>query len=284
MIVIIMNKTLQLTPSEIEELLTKIGRQYLVTPGPYMRYKLNKDGSIVNIYESGKVVFQGKELKDFTFKLTPAEYPQCGSDEVGTGDYFGPIVVCATLVTKDKVKKLQQLGVGDSKGINDQIIRKIAPELIELLPHSICLLTPEKYNEVCTLNNMNKIKARLHNQCYLNLEKKVGELPALKVIDQFTPEKQYYAYLNNEERVVTGIHFETKAENAYLCVGAGSIIARYAFLKTFDQYEELFHITFPKGAGAKVDQFGKQFLKDYGTKEFNKYAKLNFKNTEKIKE
>ena len=44
------------------------------------------------------------------------------------------------------------------------------------------LLTPEKYNEVCTLNNMNKIKARLHNQCYLNLEKK-GKTGDLRIGD-----------------------------------------------------------------------------------------------------
>ena len=123
----------------------------------------------------------------------------------------------------------------------------------------------------------------MHNQCYLNLEKKVGELPALRVIDQFTPEKKYYYYLGTETQIVKGIHFETKAENAYLCVGAASIIARYAFLKTFDQYREKYYFPFPKGAGTKVDEFGKQFIKEYGVKEFNKYAKLNFKNTQKIK-
>ena len=164
-----MNQTLTLTPKEIEQLVTKIGRQYLVTPGPYMRYKLNKDGSIINIYDSGKVVFQGKKLEDFTYNQTPSEYPQCGSDEVGTGDYFGPIVVCASLVSKDKVNKLHQLGVGDSKGINDKVIRQIAPELIELLPHSIGLLTPEKYNEVSKKHNLNQIKALMHNQCYLKV-------------------------------------------------------------------------------------------------------------------
>jgi hypothetical protein len=26
--------------------------------------------------------------------------PQAGSDEVGTGDYFGPVCVCATIVTE----------------------------------------------------------------------------------------------------------------------------------------------------------------------------------------
>ena len=43
-----------------------------------------------------------------------------GSDEVGTGDYFGPIVVTATYVTKDDVEFLDNLGVMDSKKISDE--------------------------------------------------------------------------------------------------------------------------------------------------------------------
>ena len=38
-----------------------------------------------------------------------------GSDEVGTGDYFGPIVVTASYVTKEDIPYLEELGVKDSK-------------------------------------------------------------------------------------------------------------------------------------------------------------------------
>lgn len=31
-----------------------------------------------------------------------SSYPQAGSDEVGTGDFFGPIVVCAAVVPDEK--------------------------------------------------------------------------------------------------------------------------------------------------------------------------------------
>ncbi len=41
-----------------------------------------------------------------------------GSDEVGTGDYFGPIVVTAAYVKKEDIKYLESLGVKDSKKIN----------------------------------------------------------------------------------------------------------------------------------------------------------------------
>ena len=46
---------------------------------------------------------------------TTNQYPQAGSDEVGTGDYFGPVCVCASYVTQDNVDFLIKLGVRDSK-------------------------------------------------------------------------------------------------------------------------------------------------------------------------
>ena len=50
------------------------------------------------------------------------------------------------------------------------------------------------------------------------------------------------------------IHFETKAENKYLSVAAGSIIARYAFLQAFDAMCQHYEFPFVKGAGSKVDR------------------------------
>ena len=38
----------------------------------------------------------------------------------------------------------------------------------------------------------------------------------------------------------------------------------------------------PKGAGIKVDEFGKEIVKKYGKDILKKTAKLNFKNTDKI--
>ena len=45
---------------------------------------------------------------------------------------------------------------------------------------------------------------------------------------------------------------------------------------------EKYGVTILKGASDKVDELGKQIVKKYGTKELDKIAKLNFKNTEKI--
>ena len=47
--------------------------------------------------------------------------------------------------------------------------------------------------------------------------------------------------------------------------------------------EEKYKMPIPKGAGEVVDAAGKEFVKKYGIEELRNIAKLNFKNTDKIK-
>lgn len=222
------------------------------------------------------------ERKVITTAATKDTLPQAGSDEVGTGDYFGPVCVCATIVDENTLPIIRKLGIRDSKQLNDEDIRKIAPEVMKVIPYSLLILDNPRYNAVHDQINLNAIKAMLHNKAYVNLAKKCG-LPEFRVVDQFAPERTYYSYLKNEAEVVKPIHFETKAEDKYPAVGAASVIARYAFLVKWDEMEKKYGMTFHKGGGAKADTSAKEFVEKYGFENLNEVAKLHFKNTEKLK-
>ena len=289
-----MNNTITLKLKSIqEEQLFKTFSEFQTTPPQYAKWQLKLENCVITCYTSGKTVFQGKdanvyaaafmEVQDkISTPTTTSRYPQAGSDEVGTGDYFGPVCVCASYVTKDDVDFLVKLGVRDSKQMSDVDMLKIGPLLMERIAHSLLIVPPQKYNQVHESNNLNAIKAKLHNQAYINLAKKI-ELPSFKIIDQFTPETSYYRYLKNEPQIIRGIHFETKAEDKYLSVAVGSIISRYGFLKTWEEMEQKYNMTLPKGSGDKVDIVAQEFVERYGFDRLGEIAKLHFKNTEKIR-
>ena len=289
-----MNNTITLKLKLVqEEQLFKTFSEFQTTPPQYAKWQLKPENCVITCYTSGKTVFQGKdanvyaaafmEVRDeISTPTTTSHYPQAGSDEVGTGDYFGPVCVCASYVTKDDVDFLVKLGVRDSKQMSDADMLKIGPLLMERVPHSLLIVPPQKYNQVHESNNLNAIKAKLHNQAYINLAKKI-ELPSFKIIDQFTPETSYYRYLKNEPQIIRGIHFETKAEDKYLSVAVGSIISRYGFLKTWEEMEKKYNMTLPKGSGDKVDIVAQAFVERYGLERLGEIAKLHFKNTEKIR-
>lgn len=271
---------------------------------PYAIYQIKTDDCVITAYESGKIVFQG-EGADFYADSLPSStssevssskkssnttnkrhdtYPQCGSDEVGTGDYFGPVTVCACCVNQEDVIWLRELKIQDSKAVNDDVIRRIAPQLMERLTYSLLILNNALYNQIHPTNNMVAIKSKLHNQAYVHLRSKLGKLSDFCIIDQFVQKTSYYRYLQQEKDIVYDIHFETKAENKYLSVACGSIIARYAFLKAFDAMDEQYDFKFLKGASSKVDQNIRSFVDRFGKEELYKVAKVHFANTSKALE
>ncbi len=269
---------------------------------PYVVFQAEEEDTVITMYESGKVMFQGKSAdvdaamwgvalentkeKQEENKKNDEKYYNTnavGSDEVGTGDYFGPIVVTATYVKKEDIPYLESLGVGDSKKIDDSKILKIAPEIAKRVQYRSIILSNKEYNEKYTKEiNMNKIKAIMHNKVlYQLIQEEQPEVDYI-IVDEFAREARYYEYLRDVKDVQRGITFITKAEDKNLAVAAGSIISRYIFLKEFDKLCDSIHIPLPKGAGKDVDTIGEEVVEKYGKDKLKEIAKLNFKNTDRI--
>ncbi len=281
---------------------------------PYAVFQAMEADTIITLYESGKVMFQGvsadvdaniwvdlekklnnrdidinennkkkekyqEELNYFYTKST------IGSDEVGTGDYFGPIIVTASFVAKEKIDFINDLGVKDSKKLTDDKILKIAPLLIKEIPFVTFTLNNQDYNNYQEKGyNMNKIKAILHNKVLYSLTHKDNYPYEKIVVDQFVYPRKYFEHINEATEKVTDITFTTKAESKCASVAVASIISRYYFLKKIDELSEELGLTIPKGANNIVDQTGIEIVQKYGIEKLNEVAKLNFKNTIKIKE
>lgn len=271
-----------------------------------------KDGdSVVTLYESGKIVFQGKDAdlaSDFWIAtekqvsknlvvnnsdkkkkdkkdiyIDPKIYnsTSIGSDEVGTGDYFGPIVVTGAYVKKEDIPFLQELGVTDSKKLDDLKILEIVPELIKRIPYTTFVLNNKQYNEMSGKMNMNQIKAVLHNKVLVDLTSKYKS--DYVVVDEFAKSNNYYNYLKDVPNVCHNITFLTKGETKCLSVACASVISRYIFIKEFKKIEDSISYHLPKGASNSVDETAAEIVKKYGFDKLNEIAKINFKNTEKVK-
>lgn len=265
---------------------------------PYTIFQAVDNDTVVTLYTSGKVMFQGvsadvdammwKEMAGIsdTPKIDYSKYHTCssvGSDEVGTGDYFGPIVVTASYVKLEDVEFLDSLGVGDSKKINDKTILKIAPEIAKRIKYRSLILHNLEYNEKYSKDvNMNKIKAIMHNKMLYKLIQEEKPNYDYIIVDEFAREKRYYEYIKDDVNKQTDITFMTKAEDKNLAVACSSIISRYLFLKEFDKLSDHLGIPLLKGAGPDVDKVGQEVVEKYGEEKLKEVAKLNFANTSRI--
>lgn len=266
---------------------------------PYVVFQAEDNDTVITMYASGKVMFQGtsadvdaamwqemgasKEEK----KVKPENnkyynVTSVGSDEVGTGDYFGPIVVCASYVTKEDIPFLESLGVKDSKKLTDDAMLKIAPQIAKKIKYKCLILKNDEYNEKYSKDvNMNKIKAIMHNKVLYQMMQEVSDVDYI-IVDEFAKEARYYDYIKDASNIQRGITFMPKAEDKNLAVAASSILARYVFLKEFDRLSDELHIPLPKGAGKEVDKIGEEIVEKYGEEKLKHVAKLNFLNTQRI--
>ena len=284
-------------------------KKRIKTP-PYAIFQADEADTVVTLYESGKAVFQGvsadidanmwkemerhlnptktidiKNSEDKKEKKTEYFDPKIyysnsiGSDEVGTGDYFGPIVVTACYVSKDNIAFLEELKVKDSKKLTDDKILEVVPQIIKKIPYESLILTNKEYNLRYNDDmNMNKVKAILHNKV---LSKMINYNYDYIVVDQFAKPYVYFNYLK-DTNYVKNITFLTKAEDKCLSVACASLISRYIFLKEMNKLSEKYDTFLLKGASDKVDLQGKDLVNKYGKDVLNDIAKLNFKNTSKI--
>lgn len=264
----------------------------------------------ITAYKSGKVLFQGNSAGSeaakwgssvTSTKTTTSKKPvaknsglpanirtlsMVGSDEVGTGDYFGPMTVVAAYVSNDKFELLKELGVKDSKDLNDKQICEIAESIIHVIPYSLLILHNEKYNELQAKGmTQGKMKALLHNQAIGHVLKKIApSTPDGILIDQFAVPDVYFRHLSGQKEIIKDkVYFSTKAEGVHLSVAAASIIARYAFVKEFDKLSEKCGLELKKGASAQVDVVAAKLIKKQGIGALRTYTKLHFANTGKAK-
>ena len=222
-----------------------------------------------------------KEKIEYKWKYTLS---QIGSDEVGTGDFFGPIIVVASYIKEEQIPFLKSLGVNDSKKLTDKKIEEIVPLFLDKVVYSMLCLDNSTYNEqIAKGESMNSIKAILHNQALLNVQKKKNDKNIPLFIDEFCSEKLFYSYCRNQKEIINQATFQTKGESFYPSVAVASLIARYTFLKKMRILEEKYNLLFPKGASIKVDEFAKIFIKKYSLDEIKKVCKTNFSNYLKLK-
>jgi ribonuclease HIII len=199
-----------------------------------------------------------------------------GSDECGKGDYFGPLVVAAVYVNKETASKLKRIGVRDSKDLSDTQIDLLAESIKQIIGNDfeICSLEPEDYNRLYDqYRNLNKLLVHCHSLVTGKLLKRVQ--CNLVITDKFS-NRNLEIHPSIDTKDIKFI-METEAEK-YTGVAAASILARNKFNEWFLKLKEQ-GLDLPKGASDAVLQAAKNIGKD----KLQKFAKLHFKVTQKLR-
>lgn len=288
----------QVDPSLATQLQRDLDEQgfSFATP-PHTIFSAKKKGVSCTLYQSGKLVVQGKEkgefiefylephiLKTFTYTHSTPVEPQentarIGIDESGKGDFFGPLCIAGVFAKEEDIAKLQELGVRDSKTMTDKTILSLARKIREKFTHQIVKINPKKYNELYhSFANLNKLLAWGHATTIENLVEKTSCKNV--IIDQFASEHVVISALQRK-KIELNLTQRHKGEEDVV-VAAASILAREAFLLGLSQLEKNFQSELPKGASKKTIAAGRKFVSEHGKEKLPEVAKMHFKTLDSI--
>jgi len=205
--------------------------------------------------------------------------PWIGTDESGKGDYFGPLVIAGVYLDQSSLRKIKYLGVKDSKKISDNTIRRLDYEIRSHCLYSVVVIGPEKYNLLYErMKNLNRILAWGHARVIENILLQVN--CSRVVSDQFGDERYIKSALMEKGKKVN-LKQIIRGERD-LAVASASVVARAEFLRRLEQLSRQADLALSKGASASVDEVAKKLVEKEGKENLARFAKLHFKNTEKV--
>jgi len=200
-------------------------------------------------------------------------------DESGKGDYFGPLVIAAALVSPAKISLLGQWGVKDSKRLTDKRVGELADRIREKFSYSIVAIGPERYNSMYEkMKNLNRLLAWGHARALENLLME-QEVPRA-VADQFGDKRFIQEALLKRGKTIE-LEQRPRAEDDP-AVAAASILARADFLRRLKNLSQTIGVPLPKGASEKVKIAALEVLQKGGKEDLVKVAKWHFRTTQQI--
>ena len=265
-------------------------------PVPHALFSAKGEGAVATLYTSGKLVVQSAEPEVFVQRWLALDAPArsalpneavaheapivgvdeavIGSDEVGKGDYFGPLVVCAVRLEPGQSDEIRRAGVRDSKTLTDEQCIRLGGALRSRYQVAVERLDPSEYNTTYVPGKLNDLLADLHTRAITRLA-----TPGVHVVvDRFANERLLVQRLKS-----LGVRLEQRVRaESEPAVAAASVIAREEFLTALKELSDEAAVHLRKGAGSPVDFAARQYVSLHGLGALSKVAKLHFKNTLKI--
>ncbi len=292
---------------KLDDMQQQLLRQELKSPKykpeivPHTQIAVSIPDCRINLYNSGKLLIQGKAAQDWvTFTLETeilkeakigyedlhdpeAFQPHMGIDESGKGDFFGPLVIASAYVDEGLVEKLRALGVRDSKKISsDNVALNLAREIRKVLGDRCAMVTigPRSYNRMYSkIRNVNKMLAWGHARAIEDLLGKVPDCPRA-LSDKFGPTHQIERALMDKGKKIK-LDQRTKAESDP-AVAAASILARAGFIYALKKMGKEHNFEVPKGASDKVRREAEKLVAYKGPGILLETAKCHFQTTDKV--
>jgi ribonuclease HIII len=285
---------------EIESILAPVAERE--KPNENIVLRLRGTGWMALFYGTGRLVIQGRDTsvpqrllesvvsfesvdRNRSSKtaswhsLTNMVLPRIGSDESGKGDYFGPLVTAAVLVTEANQLVFEEEGVKDSKQLNSTAVSRLAQLIRNSAIHNVVTIGAQKYNELhARMGSVNRVLGWAHARALENVLEQGSA--GLAVADQFgDPKLIEHSLMDRGKRIKLR---QMPHGEADIAVAAASIIARSEFVRRMSQLSEDAGVELPLGASDRVIRAAITVANKHGVDYLRRVTKWHFATSEKV--
>lgn len=208
------------------------------------------EGVKVTVFKNGKIFFNKnpsekvkKVLIDFFISTDDYDGFTIGSDEVGKGEKYGPLIVGSCILKDKKERALARMnGFMDSKQVSKSQIFSLGKN--KKFENSIRSITPYYFN-LHFNSNLSPMMYDLHSSAIRELISKNNLDNGQITIDKFGSNVYEKKFKKEFETEKIKVYFVEKAEYD-LSVSCASVYARYEYLKWVKLNEDKYKKTFSK--------------------------------------
>lgn len=280
-----MPKSINISFQELEKLKNYIlatGLKRVSTTNEYELLRIRDDDVNMVVYRSGKLVYEDTLAAQKVLDAIMVEDEQSynyilGSDEVGKGEWYGPLVVVCTALFPSLIKRYRRLGVRDSKAISKQELLLLAKEVTkDAFPKQISYFLPETYNKLYKdfrkeNKTLNDLLAWAHSAAIKKVLDVIEYQKAKIIIDKFDVEKTYrrlYSIDNSKVKIIQKSKGETE-----IPVATASILAKVRFEELVDSLDKKYNLDLRNSNPEDIPIGVLPYV-----------AKLHFKNVKRVAE
>ena len=186
-------------------------------------------------------------------------------DEAGKGPVIGPLMMCGILIEEEKVQKLIDIGVKDSKLLTPNKREELFPEVKKIVKsYKVISVNPAELDSLMKSGtNLNRIELLKTAEIINSLEgdKAIIDCPSVN-LEAY--KRELLAQLSRKVALIV----EHKADFNYPEVGAASIIAKVIRDTEIKKLQEQYDADF--GSGYMSDPLTQKFIEE----NWQKYPEL----------
>lgn len=178
----------------------------------------------------------------------------CGVDDAGRGSAIGPLVIAGIRIERNKIKRLVEIGVKDSKQLSPRAREDLYKEILkEVDGYYVARIPPSLIDKSVRKNQLNHLEGRYMAKVIARLR------PDSAYVDSCDVNPARFGLLISKLSNVGNIHSSHHADRRFPVVSAASIIAKVNRDRAIERIRKGFDV----GSGYPSDAKTMKFIREY---------------------